>query len=452
MSPAAVAATAVTEERARALSDLLLEAAGRGTFMGLDIGGSLSKLVIVDPGSGSAKSALMAKILAFVTGRAEFGQTGRRDEHLELRLDEGVVVHLVRFQTRRMAGALALAKEQLRAAVHAAPAASGIGAGELGELNCTGGGARKFEASFAERAGLRLRAHDELTCLVRGLTSLLRHGGGTSEAFTVDPDDGSRAPLAMAGPGVDVYPLVLVNVGSGVSIVLVEGPGTWRRVSGTPIGGGTFFGLTNMLTGLTSFDTMLELAARGDHTRVNLTVGDIYGEGESVYGLRPDHIAANFGKPLAETRHPTDAVAGARDGRDDVAASGGAAAGDAAAAAGVGEQDGSEAADDGGAAGFLPDGRFRASQEDVCAATLVLVTDQVAQAAVLTARQHGVRRVLFAGSFLRHGGGSDAPHRRLSWAVSAWSGGRSQAAFLRREGYYGALGALLVGGEAAGRE
>jgi type II pantothenate kinase len=97
---------------------------------------------------------------------------------------------------------------------------------------------------------------------------------------------------------------------------------------------------------------------------------------------------------------------------------------------------------------FWEDGRFRARPEDVCKAALLMVTNQIGQVSLLTAQRLGVRKVLFAGNFLRHNEGSSEAQRRLSWALRYWSGGRTEALFLRREGYYGALGALLLGATA----
>ena len=52
------------------------------------------------------------------------------------------------------------------------------------------------------------------------------------------------------------YPCLLVNIGSGVSIIKVNGDGTFERVSGTSLGGGTLWGLLSLLTPATSFDGM----------------------------------------------------------------------------------------------------------------------------------------------------------------------------------------------------
>lgn len=58
------------------------------------------------------------------------------------------------------------------------------------------------------------------------------------------------------------YPFILVNVGSGVSILEVRGPSEYKRISGTSIGGGTFLGLCSLLTGSETFD-------EGNHNNTN---------------------------------------------------------------------------------------------------------------------------------------------------------------------------------------
>jgi pantothenate kinase len=46
----------------------------------------------------------------------------------------------------------------------------------------------------------------------------------------------------------DLFPFLLVNVGSGVSIIKVDGHGKFQRVSGTNVGGGTYWGLGRLMT------------------------------------------------------------------------------------------------------------------------------------------------------------------------------------------------------------
>lgn len=48
----------------------------------------------------------------------------------------------------------------------------------------------------------------------------------------------------------------------------VTGVGEYERISGSSLGGGTFWGLCQLLTGLKNFDEMLELSMGGDNTTV----------------------------------------------------------------------------------------------------------------------------------------------------------------------------------------
>lgn len=66
----------------------------------------------------------------------------------------------------------------------------------------------------------------------------------------------------------DLYPYLLVNIGSGVSMVKVTGEGQYERVSGSSLGGGTFWGLCRLLTQRKDFDEMLELSMQGDNANV----------------------------------------------------------------------------------------------------------------------------------------------------------------------------------------
>ena len=68
----------------------------------------------------------------------------------------------------------------------------------------------------------------------------------------------------------DLYPYLLVNIGSGVSLLKMEGDGQYESVSGSSLGGGTFWGLCRLLTRCKSFDEMLELSMRGDNSKVHL--------------------------------------------------------------------------------------------------------------------------------------------------------------------------------------
>jgi pantothenate kinase len=104
-----------------------------------------------------------------------------------------------------------------------------------------------------------------------------------------------------------LFPYLLVNIGSGVSMVKVDGNGQFERVSGTNLGGGTFWGLCRLLTGVKNFDEMLELSSQGDSANIDMLVGDIYGgKGYEDIGLSADMIACSFGKVISEDKDLND--------------------------------------------------------------------------------------------------------------------------------------------------
>ncbi len=103
-------------------------------------------------------------------------------------------------------------------------------------------------------------------------------------------------PMQFAEARADIYPYLLVNIGSGVSMIKVSGPRNYERIGGTSLGGGTLWGLLSLLTGARTFDEMLAMAERGDNAAVDMLVGDIYGTDYSKIGLKSSTIASSFGK------------------------------------------------------------------------------------------------------------------------------------------------------------
>ena len=88
----------------------------------------------------------------------------------------------------------------------------------------------------------------------------------------------------------------LVSLGTGTSILEVDGTSATSatRISGLTLGGGALLGLARLLCGIDSFAEVAALAERGDRSRVDLTVGDVYPEGGIA--LDPRLTAASFGK------------------------------------------------------------------------------------------------------------------------------------------------------------
>ena len=63
-----------------------------------------------------------------------------------------------------------------------------------------------------------------------------------------------RFAVTFEGNPSPQLPCLLVNIGSGVSVIKVDEDGNFERVSGTSLGGGTLWGLLSLLTPAGSFD------------------------------------------------------------------------------------------------------------------------------------------------------------------------------------------------------
>lgn len=68
---------------------------------------------------------------------------------------------------------------------------------------------------------------------------------------------------------------IVTNIGTGTSIHLLKG-NLHERVGGTGIGGGTLLGLSNLMTGIVDFETIVELSSKGSRAKVDILVSDIY--------------------------------------------------------------------------------------------------------------------------------------------------------------------------------
>lgn len=154
------------------------------------------------------------------------------------------------------------------------------------KIMATGGGAHRFYELFSETLGVEVRREDEMECLIEGMKfitlipdevyffsdeliqSVTHPTTGSSAAASISPQlsNGPSAPLERPSPDPPKYavtfqthptpqlPCLLVNIGSGVSVIKVDEDGSFERVSGTSLGGGTLWGLLSLLTGARSFD------------------------------------------------------------------------------------------------------------------------------------------------------------------------------------------------------
>jgi type II pantothenate kinase len=354
--------------------------------------------------------------------RLDSYQDSVRDNALSFYSRElGGEFHFIRYETRRMKNAMDLI---LVNNLHL----------NICEMGATGGGAHKYAADWERSLGIRMDKQDELDSLVAGMQFVLSTVVGECYTFrpkqtvrnmeSSDSSEPGEAPILDETASEDseeasssrekhkkrvdgwwwsrkvqrdaisyssAYPYLLVTIGTGVSILRVDGPRKHERISGSSIGGGTYWGLIRLLTDVEDFEDVMRLAEKGDPAKVDMMVGDIYGKDSKALeklGLQSDIVASSFGKLVA---------------KDDPASG--------------------------------------LKQEDLARALLLMVTNNIGQVAYLNAQLHKTSRIYFVGNFLRS---NIISQRRLSYAIDYWSKGEMEALFLEHEGYFGALGAFLI--------
>ncbi|KAF9626720.1 hypothetical protein IFM89_038894 [Coptis chinensis] len=358
------------------------------SHLALDIGGSLIKLVYFSRHEDRSTADKRKKSLKERLG--VFNGTRRSCPILGGRL------HFVKFETRKINECLdfiyskqlhrgACILNQLHGLLSSTDPRGWSSEAQVNEnaiIKATGGGAYKFADIFKERLGVSIEKEEEMNSLVSGANFLLkaiRH-----EAFT--HMEGQKKFVQIDQN--DLFPYLLVNIGSGVSIIKVDGDGNYERISGTNVGGGTYWGLGRLLTKCKSFDELLELSQRGDNREVDMLVGDIYGGLDySKIGLSASTIASSFGKAISENKELED---------------------------------------------YRP--------EDISLSLLRMISYNIGQIAYLNALRFGLKRIFFGGFFIR---GHAYTMDTISFAVHFWSKGEAKAMFLRHEGFLGALGAFM---------
>jgi len=245
--------------------------------VGLDIGGTLAKIVYFIPKDETATSPEVTRINErarhYVLENKAYGTTGSRDVEQEFYAPSlNGTLHFIKFETRRLESALSMIKS--KGLVHPDTKIYG-----------TGGGVIKHQQTFKDVLGLGVQKFDELETLVDGINFLLYHYPGECYSLThyrFGEKQDIRA-VKRAGP---TYPYLLVNIGTGVSMMLVKGEREFQRVGGTALVGGTFFGLVTLLTSASTFEEAINLAKKGNHMNADLLVRDIYGGSYEKFGLR----------------------------------------------------------------------------------------------------------------------------------------------------------------------
>ena len=86
---------------------------------------------------------------------------------------------------------------------------------------------------------------------------------------------------------------IIVSMGTGTSFIKAN-KDKIERIGGTGVGGGPLLGLSSKFIHVRHFDSIAKLAAEGDLSKVDLTVGDI--SQNCVTDMPDSTTAANFGK------------------------------------------------------------------------------------------------------------------------------------------------------------
>uniref|UniRef100_A0A8C1FAK6 4'-phosphopantetheine phosphatase n=2 Tax=Cyprinus carpio TaxID=7962 RepID=A0A8C1FAK6_CYPCA len=332
----------------------------------IDIGGSLTKLAYY-----STVQHKVAKVRSFDHSTKVSETDG--DPLYEISVQEEITarLHFIKFENAYIETCLDFIKDHL---VNT----------ETKVIKATGGGAHKFKDLIEKKLKLKVDKEDEMTCLIKGCNFVLKNI--PHEAFVYAKHADSEFRFQHTHP--DIFPYLLINIGSGVSIVKVEAEDKFERIGGSSIGGGTFWGLGALLTKTKRFDELLQLASKGQHTNVDMLVKDIYGGAYGSLGLTGDLIASSFGKSATT------------------------------------------------------DKEF--SKEDMAKSLLHMISNDIGQLACLYAKLHNLTRVYFGGFFIR---GHPVTMHTITYSINFFTKGEVQALFLRHEGYLGAIGAFLKGAE-----
>jgi pantothenate kinase len=252
-----------------------------GSNLGFDIGGTLSKLVFIEP-LGDV-GPYMSKLARIIVGEnnSHYGSTGVRDEQLSFLSTDvegspgaggggggggedgegssgegkhdasggsmggggrgrmgrrpsadgtptGCRFHFIRFETERMAQAFQMIRAR-------------GGHENVNHLYVAGGGATKYGALAQKELGIEFIPMDEIGTIVKALAFVVNNV--QDEIYSLENVSfDNTAPLVRTPrpttPDYPLFPFLLCNIGSGVSIVRVESVDHYERVSGTALGGG----------------------------------------------------------------------------------------------------------------------------------------------------------------------------------------------------------------------
>ncbi|PFH37606.1 fumble protein [Besnoitia besnoiti] len=304
------------------------EAGGRRTTFSSSLGGA-------DNRTAAQPSALCSDMRPNRSESCLRRIKGNAGASLTIRATPHHVIRFTYFRTKDVASLLSF----LRAYGFAQPG---------GILRATGGGAHKFGPLFMQKLGVQLKKRDEMESIMKGLVCL---ASSTNSVFRFDLQHKKRIHVHVTTP---LYPFLVVNIGSGVSILKATGPSSFVRITGTCIGGGTVLGLARLLFHAKTFKQVVKLSERGTDL-LDLKVGDLFGDAAGSRCLPADTLASSFGRLYLMT--------------------------------------------------FQEDGnllRKNLRKEDIARSLIHMVSYNLGYLAYLVGTAHGVRRIFFAGKYINN--------------------------------------------------
>lgn len=147
---------------------------------------------------------------------------------------------------------------------------------EFSRMFVTGGGSFKFSKELHD-IFVSFSTVDEMNSVVKGAFFVL-------EQFSV------KESLTLN------YPILLANVGTGASFILIEEGKKFKRVGGTNLAGGTMNGILFLSDQSKSIKNVSSFIESGNKNMVDILVRDIYGSSYSSVGLNGDIVAGSLGK------------------------------------------------------------------------------------------------------------------------------------------------------------
>lgn len=152
---------------------------------------------------------------------------------------------------------------------------------KISEIDATGGGAYKYNSIMKTEFNIEFNKHDELQSLIYGYQFMNKYNS------FYEIIENKSYPISSSEL---TFPHICTNIGSGVSFLKVTSPTEYERVGGTLMGGGTLIGFSKLTIGMDDYDQILEFASKGNFENVDLTKNDY------ILGNDDNNIIASLGK------------------------------------------------------------------------------------------------------------------------------------------------------------